>query len=135
MASTPRSRASNIAETTVNEFQRRLDSRRIELHLTNMSEVARRAGLPLSTTRRIFEEDLAYPPKREQIRALCKVLRLEFDVTWLEALQAWYPDVLLFAELDEGDVEVLGVARQMSKEDRRRWVRTGRAWLHDDNGG
>jgi transcriptional regulator with XRE-family HTH domain len=124
---------SNIAETTVNHWQRALELRRDQRHLS-VSELARRAGLPRSTVNRILYAELAHPPTSEQIRALCKPLQLEFAVTWTEALQAWYPDTLLFAEMDEDDIEVLGVARQLSKQDRRRLLRTARAWLHDDNG-
>jgi transcriptional regulator with XRE-family HTH domain len=132
VASAPMSGTSNIAETTVNHWQRALELRRDQLHL-NVSELARRAGLPRSTVNRILYDDLAHPPNAEQIRALCKPLQLQFDVTWTEALQAWYPDTLLFAEMDPDDIEVLGVARQLSKQDRRRLLRTARAWLHDDN--
>jgi hypothetical protein len=131
VASTRMSTASNIAVTSVNVFQHRSDSRRRELYGDNMSLLARRAGLPTSTTRRLILENMVHPPNREQIRALCKALRWEFDKTWLEALQAWYPDVLLFAEMDDDDVEVLGVARELSKQDRQRLLRTARAWLHD----
>lgn len=128
--------SSNITETTVNHWQRRLDDRRRELRPPDglpMSELARRASLPLSTTRRILLESTTHPPTREQVRAIAKGLRLEFETVWMECLQAWYPDTLLFAEMDEDDVEVLGVARQLSKQDRRRWVRTARAWLHDND--
>lgn len=123
---------SSITESTVNHWQRALDLRRDQLHL-RVSELARRAGLPRSTVHRILYTDLAHPPTSEQIRALCRPLRMQYEVTWIECLQAWYPDALLFAEMDADDVEVLGVARQLSKEDRRRLLRTAKAWLHDDN--
>jgi transcriptional regulator with XRE-family HTH domain len=125
------STTSNIVETQVNAFQRRLDNRRLELGLT-ISALARRADLPYSTARRIVYERLAQPPKQEQLEAFAKAVGWEPEWVIRDAHQAWFPDLSLHADEDE-DIQILvATAKQLTKRDLRALIRAAQAYRHEN---
>lgn len=121
-----------VVETTVNAFQRRLDSKREELGLS-INLLAKRAGLPYSTVRRILMGDLVQPPKQEQLECLAKAVGWEPEWLYIDAIQAWNPGLMLHAEESEDLQHLMAVVKNLSPARRRALIRAAEA-LRNDNG-
>lgn len=119
-------------EMTVNAFQRRLDGRRRELGLS-VSKLARRAGLPYSTVRRILKEPTTLPPKNEQLTLLAKAVGWEPEWLIRDAVQAWNPDLTLHIDDREGIQILVAAVRPLSDRDLRALIRAARALRNEDD--
>jgi transcriptional regulator with XRE-family HTH domain len=102
----------------VNAFQRRLNDRRIELRLS-YPELAKRSGIPHSTTWRILNGPMVEPPKREQLEGLAKAL--DWPLTFLQQGAAEALGFHLYTDRS-GDMEVLIASLEELTPQQRRGI-------------
>lgn len=129
------STASNLVETTaVNDFQRMLNDRRRQRGIRSISELARRAGLPYSTTRRILLGPMVLTPKQEQLEGLAKALNWPLEFVQQAALEVNNPGLKLYVDHAEDLQVVMASWGELSERDRRTIVRMVEE-LRRENGG
>jgi transcriptional regulator with XRE-family HTH domain len=132
------STTSNVVETPVNGFQRRLADRAFgeepgQLGLS-ISGLARRAGLPYSTVRRIIYGSPVQPPKNEQIEALAKAVGWDPDHTVTDAIRAWFPGVDVQVDESEDVQRLTVLARKLPRERLRALLRAAEAFSENGDG-
>ena len=112
-------------------FCERLDQRKEERGL-NYSDVARRAGMPISTTRRILVGEIKELPKREQLECLAKGLSWPFEYLQQMALEVIDPEYDLYAEFTPEMKVWIATGQRLSDRERRAFLRMAEELLRQN---